>query len=90
MAPFTMPVPELTYTIERARMPKTRKKAPVIPVATAKEIRHYESAYRSCFKRMPSVEYVHPFIRIDGKEGVNVKRLKQLTAQLRERVRDMV
>lgn len=92
MAPVGVlgPYPPITYTFERAKLPKGRKKAPAIPVATQKEIRRYETAYRSCFKRFPAIEYTAPFIRIDGKEGVNVKRLKQLTAQLRERVRNLV
>lgn len=78
------------FEIQKARMPKRRKKAPEIPIALLKEIRRYESAYRSCYKKAPAIEYAAPYVRIDGQPGVNAKRLKQLTAQLRERVRDLV
>jgi hypothetical protein len=74
-----------------AKLPKRRKKRPEVPANVSAAIRDYDKAYRYLFKKPAVIQYdkAFAFIRINGGDGVGVKRLKQLTAQLRERARDL-
>lgn len=71
-----------------AKLPKRRKAKPAIPPNVAAAMKAYATQYKIVFKRMPDMQYDKPYIRIDGKDGVDFRRLHTLTQQLRDRARD--
>lgn len=82
-----------SFTVSRkAKLPKRYRKRPECPPAVAAAIKEYADKYKVVYKRPPTMIYdkAFGFIRIDGKDGIGLKRLKQLTQQLRERIKDML
>ena len=75
----------------KAKLPKRRKKRPECPAPVAAAMKDYAARYKIVFKQTPTMLYDRDFgfIRINGGDGVGLKRLKQLTQQLRERARDL-
>lgn len=66
-------------------MPTKRTKPKATP-RLKKVAQDYKEAYKEIFKVTPVLTYDGTWIRIQGQEGgVSIKRLKELTAQLRNR-----
>lgn len=80
-----------SFALQRAKLPKLRKKRPSVPLAVANEMKRYTDAYRRVYGKPVVLTYDRDFGFIRGatSAGVGVKRLKELTAQLRERAKDL-
>lgn len=72
---------------KRAAIPQPRRKR-AVPAAVRAAAQEYKAAYKSLFGVEPALkwEQAGQWVRIKGQaQGVSVRRLKELTAQLKAR-----
>lgn len=73
--------------VETIPLPKPRKKKGRVPQSVRTAAKEYKQAYAAVYGMRPSVSYDGTWIRLGGaKEGVGVKRLRELTNRLRNRI----
>lgn len=67
-------------------MPKRRKARPRVPQALRDAAQDYKDAYKAAYGVKPELTWDGKWIRIKGQaQGVSLRRLKELTTQLRAR-----
>lgn len=72
--------------VERVKLPQ-KKKTKVTP-SLKKAAKEYKQAYVKVYGLTPRLTFDGTWIRLPGnKEGVSIKRLRELTTQLLNRVR---
>lgn len=68
--------------------PKLRKKTVKVTPSLKKAAKEYKQAYVKVYGLSPRLTFDGKWIRLPGnKEGVSIKRLRELTTQLLNRVR---
>ena len=72
--------------IEQVAMPKRRKPKPKISAALRSAANEYKDAYHTTYGMKPELTWDGKWVRIKGQaQGVSLRRLKELTTQLRAR-----
>ena len=68
------------------RKPRTNKPKIKVPESLRNAADDYKDAYRSLYGMKPTLTYDGTWVRLTGHtEGITMKRLKELTRQLRNR-----
>jgi hypothetical protein len=71
---------------EHIAMPKARKKKPRISESLRNAAKAYKQAYIAVYNMRPSMTFDGTWIRLAGtREGISIRRLKELTTQLKNR-----
>lgn len=64
---------------------KPRSKGPKVSDALRKAAQEYKREYFNAYGRRPVITYDGEWVRIDGGAGIKLRRLKELTTQLKRR-----
>lgn len=75
------------FDLETCKLPKPKKtkaKRKLNLFVVAADI--YARKYKQLYGRVPSFEFNNEFVSIDGKDGVTIKRLCELTKQLAQQI----
>lgn len=72
--------------VEQVAMPKRRKSKPRVSPALRQAANEYKDAYKTVYNVKPELTWDGKWVRIKGQaQGISLRRLKELTTQLRAR-----